>query len=159
MKYSLYTKKQLISKYINRPWYVYVGLVYLITLMIVIYSRIGYIDNPKIVFQQITYKQISTEMKKKSWYVMYEYASGDYLVTKNVYYDLDDYKYYNDTNTIPRPYNEKCYLLLFFTLFLFVIYVMFFIIRENLFTENPAYLIINVCVFIITLIAITNIFV
>jgi magnesium-transporting ATPase (P-type) len=159
MKYSSYTKKQLLSKYINRPWYVYVGLVYLITLMIVIYSRIGYINNPKIISQQITYEQIHKDIKKKSWHVIYEYASGDYLVTKNVYYDLEDYKYYKDTNTIPRPYNEKCYVLLFFALLLLFIYVMFFIIRENLFTENPVYLVVSVCVFIITLIAITNIFV
>ncbi len=159
MKYSSYTKKQLLSKYINRPWYVYVGLVYLITLMIVIYSRIGYINNPKIISQQITYEQISTEMKKKSWHVIYEYASGDYLVTKNVYYDLEDYKYYKDTNTIPRPYNEKCYVLLIFAFFFLFIYVFLFIIKENLFSDSPAYFVFTVCVSIMTLIAITNIFV
>ena len=156
MKYSHFITKEKITA---RPWYVYVGLVYIFACIILLYTRIGYTYNPDIKVQYVTYKQISHDVKKKSWYVQYIETDGDYVTTYKEYYSLKDKEYYETTKLLPHSRNGLCYGMIITLGLISILYFIVFLYQSgNTFTENPLYAIFLIAIAILSIAIYINVF-
>lgn len=156
MKYAHFITKEKINA---RPWYVYAGLVYILVGIFLLYTRIGYTYNPNITAQYVTYKDISPDVKKKSWYVEYIETNGDYVTTHKEYYSLKDKEYYFTNKLLPHSRNNFCYGMIITLCLISVLYfITFLYFSDNTFTENPLYAIFLIAITILSFVISVNAF-